>query len=45
MSRLTTWMKLHSETISILLLIFFALLAGIAAGFVLIVIANLIGLL
>lgn len=39
---MSDWIHEHKETLSILLLILFALLAGVAAGFMLIVIANLI---
>ena len=38
------WILEHKETISILLLIAGALAAGVFVGFVLIVIANLVGL-
>jgi hypothetical protein len=39
---MTKWIHEHKETISILLLIAAALAAGITAGFMLIVIANLL---
>jgi hypothetical protein len=44
MNNLTTWMKRHSETLGILFVIGAALAAGIGAGFVLIVVANIVGL-
>jgi hypothetical protein len=44
MNNLTTWVKRHSETLGILLLIAAALGAGVLVGFVLIVIANLVGM-
>jgi hypothetical protein len=41
---MTKWIREHKETISILAVIAGALAAGIVAGFVLIVIANLVGI-
>jgi hypothetical protein len=39
---MTKWIREHKETISIMAVIAGALLAGVLAGFVLIVIANLV---
>jgi hypothetical protein len=42
--KMTKWIREHKETISILAVIAGALLAGVLAGFVLIVIANVVGI-
>jgi len=39
---MSEWINKHRETISILLLIGAALLAGVAVGFVMILIANIV---
>ena len=41
---MSEWIRAHKETIGILAVIAVALAAGVAAGFLLIVIANLIGI-
>lgn len=41
---MTDWLRTHKETLSILAVIAAALAAGVAAGFVLIVIANILRL-
>lgn len=41
---MSDWLRAHKETLGILAVIVAALAAGVAAGFVLIVIANVLGI-